>query len=63
MRGSGGTAIVKKISLKDADNEEFKHYAGLTPRKRIQILLEILKTQGIHGEAMERTISVKPLNE
>lgn len=55
-RRRGRKAIVRKILLKDADEEEFKHYAALTPKKRIEILLHLLRLEGIHSGSIVRTV-------
>jgi hypothetical protein len=55
-RRRGRKAIVKMIPLKDADEEEFKHYASLTPKKRIEILLHLLRLQGIHSGPIVRAV-------
>jgi hypothetical protein len=62
-RRRGRKAIVRKIPLKDSDEEEFKHYAALTPKKRIEILLHLLRLQGIHSGPIVRTVKISQLRK
>jgi|GEM_PF-3265234 len=59
----GPEITVRKLGLKEAEKEEYKYYSKLSAKERLDILQQMLATQGIHNGAIERSVRIYPLNE
>jgi len=55
--------VVKMLPLEESDRADFEYYAGLTPQERLNILIDLVTSQGTLIGTIKRLIRIRPIAE